>query len=210
MFHLMLQTFWLRSLNLNRAGKLKHQVTSLHFYSCFLFVGRHGGRFCAEVSLTHCWNELGRNTPAILHPQCQLFWAESYKSSFPCWIGSGKLGQLSVCLKPFGPNTPFSLFVVMNNLLRTFYSSGNMITELSGLEKTSWGHVAPSGNPNTWDSSISSLGTKLLVNDSHVLYSHPVHSESVFYCPSGEWIIQWHSFLLWRCVPLHELVCADL
>lgn len=58
--------------------------------------------------------------------------------------------------------------------------------------------MAPAGNPNTWDSSIDSLGTKLLVNDSRVLSPHPVHSPSVFSCPSLKWTGTWRSALPFR------------
>lgn len=118
----------------------------------------------------------------------QLFWAENWKSSFSCWICAGKLRRLYVCLRSFGPNTLLSLFAMRNILLRTVHSNGNMITESSGLEKTSWGHLAPSGNLSTRFQHQFSQNKP--VNNSHLSHKPLVQSQSVF-----SFVLQWNRLL---------------
>lgn len=171
---------------------MKCQATSLHFYCCFLFVGRRLDRLYAEVSPTRCCNGLaGAHQPLPTTPNSYL--GQRRESTFSCWICSGKLGRLNVCLKPLGPNTPLSLFAVTNNPLRTVHSTGNMVRESSGLEETSWGHLAPSGNLNGIPASTLPERSCLLttpVSHMHTLcISKPVFS----------FILQWNRLL--NCIP---------
>lgn len=126
-------------------------MTSLRFYSCFFFLEDILADYKERCHLpTAEMRWAGTRQPFFINNTKQLFWAKNWKSSFfcCCWIYSGKLGWLNVCLKSFGPNTPLSLFAMISILLRAIHYSGNMIAKSSGLEKTSWGHLAPSGNIN--------------------------------------------------------------
>lgn len=71
----------------------------------------------------------------------------------------GETGVIGCMPQNLCPNIPLSLFAVMNILLRIAHSrSGNMFTELSGLDEVTWLHLATL----TQDSSISFLRIKLL------------------------------------------------
>lgn len=147
MFHFMLKTSYGVQ---NLSGKWKHQVTSLRVYSCFVFDGRHLGRLYAGVTYPLLkWTGLEHVNHFSSTMPNNYFGQKTGRAVFPVESAVGKLGWLNVraCLKPFDLNTPLPLFAVLNILLRTVCSNGNTI-ELSGLEKTSWGHLAPSANLN--------------------------------------------------------------
>lgn len=169
------------SLKFNEAGKLRHQVTSLHFYSCFLFVGKHLGRLYTEVSLTHCWNELGWDTPAVLHQQCQtvilgreleeqffllnLQWETRATECMPRTLWS-QHSSLPVCCDEHS----------LEDCSFQWKGDHRIIWVGKRLPEVTWPHLVTL----TWDSSINSRRTKLFVNSSYIPHIPHVHSKSVF------------------------------
>lgn len=67
---------------------------------------------------------------------------------------------------------------VMNPLLRIAHSGGNVITESSGLEKTSWGHLVPSGHLNGIPASTLPEQSCLLTTP--IPHTHPLCILSLF------------------------------
>lgn len=107
-------------------------------------------------------------TPAILHQHHQtVILGREMEEQFARWICRGELGWLNVCIKPFGPNAPLSLLWWASSwglFIPVEIRSRNHL----GVEKTSWGPLAPSGNLNK-DSSISSPEEScLLTSISHI------------------------------------------
>lgn len=153
------------------------------FFSCFVFDGRHLGRLYAEVSLIHCWHGLGRNTPAILHQQCQtvILGRELEELFFLLNLRWGNWGDcmyacassllVSALLCPYVWCWIFSWRLSVPMEIR----SQNYLDWKRPPEVT-WPHLLTS----TWGVSTSSPKTKLLVNKSCVPHIPPLHSKSVF------------------------------
>lgn len=142
----------------------------LHFYFSFLSVGRHLSRLYAEVLLTHCWNELGGNAshPSSTTPN-RYFGQRNGRAVLPVESVEENVGDWMYASNPLVPILLSPFEGVVSIPLRTVHSRGNMITESFGVEKTCWGHLAPSGNLNK-NSSINSPegGCLLTTSLSHI------------------------------------------
>lgn len=184
---------------------MKHQVMSLHFYSLFLFVGRHLGGLYAEVSLTHCWDELGWNMPAILYQRCQtlILGRELEEPFFLLNL------QWEIASNPLVPTflSPYSLWWTLSWGLFVpveIWSQNHL--GWKRLPEVTWPHLVNL----TRDSNINSPRTKLFVNNSHIPHRLPLHSKSVF-----SFVLQWNrllncSFCCGVCMPVHTHVCRSL
>lgn len=135
------------------------------------------------MSLIHCWHGLGRNTPAILHQQCQtvILGRELEEPFFLLNLQRGNWGDwmyayassllVSALLSPYVWCWIFSwgLSVPMEIWSQNYLG-------WKRLPEVTWSRLLTS----PWDASISYSRTKLLVNKSCVPCTPPVCSKPVF------------------------------